>query len=489
MTLRLRFILDTNILIPLQDSNHFLEKSLANFVRLANTGGHQLLYHPATIEDFQRDPDIDRRNRNLQRVVQYTELDNPAPCPWNTPATSENDACDNEILYALECEAAHALVTEDKGIHAKALAKGLQNRVYSIQTAEDWLKRLHEPAAIHLPNIEDLPLHRIIPTLSQPFFDSLREGYDDFDDWFRTKARENRRAWTYSDESEILTALCIYTIQTDEKINEDGEILQGNSLKLCTFKVAEGARGKKIGELFLKASFKYATENNCEFIFIHANPVKHDFLVRLLEDFGFEAHGTYKGDQVLVKAHPINPPHNQNLEPLEYTKLYFPHFRSDSKIQKFIVPIKPVFHEILLPDFKPKQGQLFNNSSNIGNAIKLAYLCHAQTKSIQQGDILLFYRTEDEKVLTSIAVVDEFQVLADASKIASMVSRRTVYSQSEIEAMATKETRVILFRLIRHLKRPIPYSNLQSQCHIQGPFQSIRKINDDQFKKILQSEG
>lgn len=196
MTLRLRFILDTNILIPLQDSNHFLEKNLANFVRLANTGGHQLLYHPATIEDFRRDPDIDRRNRNLQRVSQYSELDNPAPCPWNTPATSANDACDNEILYALECEAAHALVTEDKGIHAKALAKGLQNRVYSIQTAEDWLKRLHEPTAIHLPNIEDLPLHRIIPTLSQPFFDSLREGYDGFDNWFRTKARENRRAWS-----------------------------------------------------------------------------------------------------------------------------------------------------------------------------------------------------------------------------------------------------------------------------------------------------
>ena len=462
---------------------------MANFVRLANTGGHQLLYHPATIEDFRRDPDIDRRNRNLQRVAQYTELDNPAPCPWNTPATSENDACDNEILYALECEAAHALVTEDKGIHAKALAKGLQDRVYSIQTAEDWLKRLHEPTAIHLPNIEDLPLHRIIPTLGQPFFDSLREGYDGFDEWFRTKARENRRAWTYSNESEILTALCIYTIQIDEEINEDGKILQGNSLKLCTFKVAEEARGKKIGELFLKASFKYATENNCEFIFIHANPVKHDFLIRLLEDFGFEAHGTYKGDQVLVKAHPISPPHNQNLEPLEYTKLYFPHFRSDSEIQKFIVPIKPVFHAILLPDYRTQQGQLFNNSNNIGNAIKLAYICHAPTKSIQLGDILLFYRTEDEMALTSIAVVDKFEVLADATQIASMVSRRTVYSQSEIEAMATKETRVILFRLIRHLKHSISYSKLQSQCHIQGPFQSIRKINDDQFKKILQSEG
>jgi hypothetical protein len=118
LTQRLRFLLDTNILIPLQDSYQVLEANLANFVRLAGVGGHQLLYHPATIADFERDPNADRRARSLQRVRQYDVLQQPAPCPWNTDATSSNDACDNEILYALECDAVHALVTEDRGIHA-----------------------------------------------------------------------------------------------------------------------------------------------------------------------------------------------------------------------------------------------------------------------------------------------------------------------------------------------------------------------------------
>ena len=44
MAQRLRFLLDTNVLIPLQDSFQVLEQNLANFVRLAGVGGHQLLY-------------------------------------------------------------------------------------------------------------------------------------------------------------------------------------------------------------------------------------------------------------------------------------------------------------------------------------------------------------------------------------------------------------------------------------------------------------
>ena len=28
----------------------------------------------------------------------------PARCVWNTPETSPNDACDNELLYALQCD-------------------------------------------------------------------------------------------------------------------------------------------------------------------------------------------------------------------------------------------------------------------------------------------------------------------------------------------------------------------------------------------------
>ena len=93
----MRFILDTNILIPLEDSQRPLEPSLANFVRLANENGHVLLYHPASEEDIKQDNNADRRTQTLSRLSQYTRLESLPTCPWNTADTDRNDAADNEI--------------------------------------------------------------------------------------------------------------------------------------------------------------------------------------------------------------------------------------------------------------------------------------------------------------------------------------------------------------------------------------------------------
>ena len=489
MPLRLRFLLDTNVLIPLQDTYQVLTPNLANFIRLANFGGHQLLYHPATVTDFRRDPDETRRTRNLQRLNQYSQLDRPAPCPWNVAGTSDNDACDNEILYALECDAVHALVTEDRGIHAKARTLGLRDRVYTIQMAEDWLRRLHEPRQVVLPNIEDVPLHSLTPVLLTEFFDSLRDGYAGFDEWFRRKAREDRRAWIYRGDDEQLAALCIYDVQTDEPINDAQVRLAGNALKLCTFKVGETVRGRKIGELFLKAAFRLATERACEHIFTHTDAQEHDYLVRLLEDFGFVQMGAYGNDAVLVKAHPRVAPEAPELTPFEYARRYFPHYRYGEEIRKFVVPIRPQYHDTLLPDYHPHQGRLFGVANSAGNAIKLAYLCHTQTNSINPGDILLFYRTVDEMALTSIGVVEDFIASQDSSAIARLVSRRTVYSREAIEEMAAKPTKVILFRLLEHLPWQVSYTQLQRDCGVAGPIQTIRKIQHEQFTKILIAAG
>ena len=173
----MRFLLDTNILIPLEDSNIQLQPGLANFVRLAQEYGHQLIFHPASVDDINRDRDENRRQRTRDRLAQYTSLENIPACPWNDSTTSPNDTADNAILYALFCDAAHYLVTEDNEIHKKATSRGLGNRVYAIKIAEDFLRRLHEQITIQLPNIHDVPLHSITPLLDGEFFDSLRESH------------------------------------------------------------------------------------------------------------------------------------------------------------------------------------------------------------------------------------------------------------------------------------------------------------------------
>ena len=490
MPLRLRFLLDTNILIPLQDSMVALQPSLTNFVRLCQQHGHALLYHPATVDDIRRDPDVARRDRTLARLGQYTLLQAGPPCPWNTAQASPNDACDNEILYALQRDAAHALVTEDQGLHRKAQARGLGARVYFIQSADDWLRRLHEPAQVELPNIGDVELHTLTNELGGIFFDSLRSDYQPFDNWFRAKAREGRRAWVYRDGmQDAVAAICIYAIQTDERVTDEGRVLRGDALKLCTFKVGETVRGRKVGELFLRAAFQYATNHRCEHIFLHANVERQDHLAGLIQDFGFSRIGTYAGDGVYAKQHPIEPPAVQ-MDAFEFLRRFYPHYMGGVDVQKYIVPIRPNFHEILFPDYQ-NQGHALpahHPRRHVGNAIKLAYLCHTPSKQPQRGDVVLFYRSYDHKAITTLGVVEQYECSESADEIARMVSRRTVYSGAQIVEMAQRETKVMLFRLVKHFDNPISFQSLRRPLRVvAGNIQSITHISDESFSRILRA--
>lgn len=484
MPLRLRFLLDTNILIPLEDSMAVLQPSLTNFIRICNAHGHELLYHRASRDDIQRDANEARRERTLARLNQYTQLQDGARCPWNTAQTSPNDACDNEILYALSRDAAHALITEDQALHKKAKARDLGGRVYFIQSADDWLRRLHEPGDVQVPNIDDVELHTLTDKLDSTFFDSLRAGYEGFNQWYRTKAQQGRRAWIYRDgPDQELAALCIYAVQTNEPINDAGSILAGDALKLCTFKVGESVRGRKVGELFLRAAFQYATNHRCEHIFITAQD-SHTQLKELLQDFGFFHAGMHGADDVYLKDHPIAPP-AVVAKPFEYMRRYYPHY-IDRDVQKFLVPIQPRFHKILFPDFHGNEEGLGPDhpKRHVGNAIKLAYLCHTPNKRPIEGDIVLFYRSYDIGAVTTIGVVESYTWSTSADEIARIVSRRTVYSDRQIEEMAGSETKVMLFRVIRHFEGPT-YSDLRRMRVVRGPIQSIMKISDESFSKII----
>ena len=488
----MRFLLDTNILLPLEDSQIPLKASLANFVRLAHEHGHQLVYHPASEDDIQRDNNQARRQETLARLRQYTRLQDRLLCPWNTPDTRENDASDNEILFALECDAAHALVTEDRGIHDKARARGLGIRVYTIQTAEDWLRRLHDLVSVHLPNVEEVSLYRLTPLLRSEFFSSLRAGYPGFDDWFRESARQNTMAWVTWESQDTLGAICIFKQQANEAITQEGLMLPGQALKLSTFKVGAAVRGKKIGELFLKAAFRYASANRLEHIFVHGDRDQHHFLFELLEDFGFVHVGGHLGsdgrDAVYLKKHPAVAPVDHALESFEYLRRYFPHFRDGNSVGKFIVPIRPEFHRILFPDYNSpadRQMALFQPSNTAGNAIKMAYLCHSQTSGLKPGDVVLFYRSGDERAITSLGIVEDYQTLTDAAAIARLVSRRTVYSMQDIERMAHKPTKVMLFRLVRHLNNQPSHDWLQSHQIVNGNIQSIRALGAEAYRTIL----
>ncbi len=144
----MRILLDTNIIIPLEDSSKTLDESFSELVRLANANNHLLIAHPASLDDIQRDLDPQRKAISLSRIRKYPFLENP---PLLDAAElerlalkqdNENDKVDNLILYSIYRDAANILVTEDREVHRKAAQLGLDDRVYYIQQATESLLRL-----------------------------------------------------------------------------------------------------------------------------------------------------------------------------------------------------------------------------------------------------------------------------------------------------------------------------------------------------------
>jgi len=484
----MRFLLDTNVLITLEDSSHAFSADLADFVRLAQGNGHELTYHEASHRDFERDPKLGRKKQNLARIRKFKCLAGFPDCPWNDSDTTPNDAVDNEILYAMSLDAAHYVVTEDKPMLRIAQRRDLKTRVMAIQEAAQFLRQLHDRRSVKLPNIEEVPLHQLTLELPSSFFDSLRASYG-FDTWFREKAKVGRHAWIHRDDAGVLGGLCIYAEQVDQLITDDGKRLEGNALKLCTFKVAETLRGRKIGELFLKAAFTYATTNHLTNIFITARQGEHPRLVEMLEDFGFSWAGTSKEDDVFVKAHPVLAPRVE-LPPLEFARRFFPHVMDGPGIGKYVIPIQSQYHQILFPDFKLRgthdalPGLAMAPDNPAGNAIKLAYLCHAKVKGPNPGDLALFYRSKDQHRITTLGVVEACETCTDPDVIARMVRRRTVYSMDEIEDMTDRPVKVILFRAIRHFPSSPSLPELTRLGILKGPPIAMLRIPHSAYEKL-----
>lgn len=493
----MRVLIDTNIFIELEGTT-VLDQSYPALLKILHENQFQLFVHPSSVDDLKQDTDSARRARNLSRITKYEPLPNPPDCTTEFASQSincagHNNTVDCKILCAVYKDAVAFLITEDRGIHRKAKQLGIQDRVFFVVQALNSLSKVYSrQSAISLPNIEQVYVHQIRDELPKPFFDSLRSGYAGFNDWFIKCSRDGREAWIARDSFAELGALCLFKPEEPEPLTDDSRALAGNSLKLCTFKVGPSVQGQKIGELFLKAAFRYARENKLEHIYVTLIAGQQQHLEAMLIDFGFYVFGQKQTELVYVKDHPWRPPPSEAMSPLEYHQRFCPHIIADSSTRKFLIPIQPNYHEILFPDWeRTRQLRIQLNSPNSagnpvpGNALKLAYLCHASTKRLRPGDVLLFYRSEDEKEVTTIGIVEYAEHLRNKEEILSKVLKRTVYSIADIEEMSKRSTLTILFRLATHVKKSVPREFL-TRNGIEGNIQSIRQIQDTSFQSIIE---
>lgn len=488
-------LVDTNILIH-RESDDIVPEDLRILEREINEEGHRILVHPASVNEIRQDPDTERRERAESRVETYPELTYPpSPSASDTefrdaipeaPADS-NDRVDNMLMFAVYDGAVDYLITQDKGMHRNALELGLEDRVFNIADGLEYF--VEEPPSIRAPaSIQRTTFGEL--DINDPIFDSLKADYPEFVTW--AESHPDRPAWVNYTGDDLLGALMIIKPREIESIGESPSLDRETRLKISTLKVAEERTGSKVGELLISIAIREAINQEIDQLYLTHYVSDEDYLVELIETWGFE-HVSSKTDGEAVFLKRLTPPFGVNPDPLEMASTYYPSFVDGDRVKKFLVPIWPEYHNMLFTSYQERDTPLEEFEGEFlseGNAIKKAYLSHANTRKIDPGDLLLFYRSRDHRQVTSLGVCEQvFYSLNDPDEISRIVGKRSVFSKSEIEEFAESTTTVLLFTWHFDLSNPVGYSDLLANDVISGPIQTIQQSDEQGYKYIKENGG
>jgi len=495
----MRILIDTNIIIYREDPE-VLAENLQFLMRTLNDEKKDIVVHPLSIDEIRKDPDENRRNINLSKVQTYSLLKNPPSFKKDLNFNSilkspknAHDYVDHTLLYAVYKNAVSFLITEDKIIHKKAFKLRIDDRILSIDEALDVFKTIKLPSTP--PSIYKDTAHNL--DIKDKIFDSLKEDYPEFEEWFKKIQLQGRDCLVYKNRDDSLGALLIYKDE-NERIPLKTKFLPAKErMKIATLIVS--SKGNKIGEFFIQWATNYAIKKNFDEIYLTHFTKPDDYLVYLIEEYGFIHIGqnnniNQNGDYEDVFVKYLSPTREliQNIEndtSNQLSKVFYPKFYDGKNVKKFIVSIWPEYHEKLFIGTE-RQSKLYEHDHGFiveGNAIKKAYLSHSNTKKISPGDLLLFYRTTDLKAITCIGVVEKvIPNLENADEVTKEVGKRTVYSPEEIKAFADNESPTLVLLFI--FSTWIPHNVNIRELNIPAP-QNIAEISHESYLKVKKAGG
>ena len=241
--------------------------------------------------------------------------------------------------------------------------------------------------------------------LNDPFFDSLKQDYPGFETWFYKKASEDAKAFVI-ETTEILGFLYLKIENGELETNIIPPLPKGKIVKVGTFKV--NPHKTKLGDRFIKIFLDYMMQHGIGKSYVTIFK-KHDFLIKLLEKYGFREFGENikTGEKVYMKDFSEKNGTFYN---------YYPLFRR-TNCNKYILAIYPKYHTRLFPDsqLKTEKNHIIEDLSYTNSISKIYLTAMSGVLNLRFGDLIVIYRTNDNpnksanynSVVTSICTVIE----------------------------------------------------------------------------------
>ena len=328
--------------------------------------------------------------------------------------------------------------------------------------------------------------------LKDPFFDSLKEDYKEFVDWYQRKANEDQKAFVLYENNRLLAFLYL-KIERDRVADVEPNLEAKKRLKVGTFKVE--AHGTKLGERFIKRIFDTAIAKDIDEIYLTIF-AKHDSLIGIFKTFGFFEYGrktTFNGEEIvlikqigklkddILKDYPMVQMKNRSIHGLS---------------------IYPEFHTRLFSDsiLNNERVDIIKDVSHT-NSIHKIYLCNMQgVTAFRNGDIVLIYRTKDKKgyarfrsVMTSVCIVEEsininqFNTLED---FLSYCRPYSVFTEDELIKFYQTKQYPYIIKMTYNLafKKRVTRGELIDNIGLNpNEYWGVLNINRTQFNQIIRA--
>lgn len=304
--------------------------------------------------------------------------------------------------------------------------------------------------------------------LNEPFFNSLRTSYRDFDAWFLRKAKLGESVFATYGEGNALVAMMY--LKPEEGADCDvTPPISGRRLKIGTLKVIS-THHTMLGRRYLALALRSfaAGDYSYAYVTLFSGTAQTRGLERLLHQYGFIPYGTKGNESVLIKRRPQIGSGNPYID--------FP-FISLAGGNDWILSIQPKYHIRMFgeTDLRSEWGIPIPDEHSI-NSIEKVYLSGSDNaQSVQAGDRMLIYRTGDSQgsayyraVASSVCTVLETRHIDSFSSEQAFLdytSGKSVFSIDELHTFWTRRRYPWLITLLYNMpfkRYPIRGSMLEA---------------------------
>jgi len=336
---------------------------------------------------------------------------------------------------------------------------------------------------LHLTKFRDVDL-------TDPFFDSLKNGYRGFSAWFASKADEDLYV-VVDDDDNTLSGMIYLKAEIGSVDDVVPPLPDQRWMKVGTLKI-EG-RGTKLGERALKKILDTAIDQGMDGVYVTVFEL-HEDLIRLFERYGFSRRATKTTDDgiELVLVRDLNVQVGDIV--LDYP---FVHTADRSA---WLLAVYPEYHSRLLPDsiLNNEPREIVQDVSHT-NTIHKMYIGGIPLTRMSRGDIVVIYRTSDgsaparyRSVVTSICVVEEVrrrQDFHDEDAFVRYAAPHSVFSEDELRDQYATRPRLYVAKMTYNAAfgRRTTRGRLLDEVGIsEQPRWDLRKLSLDQLHTIVE---